>query len=360
MHLRPALLALAGVLPLRAQTRFTSPPGIGPDGDSVVASLQPFNTSTSGRRFQYIVDDARGVPGASGEAIASLAMRPDPSAPQSVARTANVTVVMDHADFGAIAATFAANYSGSEVIHALGTVSLPATTGGAGFVIGFPLSMPFTYFGVHNTAQPGRTALLVEFQTTGVVGGTNYSLDCADGTTSPSVGTSAYLGLQPCVVPPNLGGFDIIKHGPFTAGGLTSFGQHALRGPASTFGVLGLGLTDPQTDLNGALCAPLRTSLDVTLRVTSDALGAVGSFAAPWTVTFPDLPGMLQARIFSQFVLFDPARSAPQLQVSLSDAIQFDLTAPTNIDRRLVYSTTSAAATTGTLTPAFVPVMQFN
>lgn len=361
MRLRSTLLSgLLVVARLSGQTPFTSPPGVGTDGDSVVSSLQPFNTSSNGRRFQYVVDDVRRIPGSGGESIEWLSLRPDPSAPVSAARTAVVTLVVDHADFTTLTSTFAANYSGYEKTYTLGNVSLPATVGGAGFVVNFPLSAPFQYFGANNVTQPGRTALLVEFQTTGVVGGTNYSLDCVDGSTSPSVGTSSYLGLQPCVVPPNIGGFDIIKHGPSTSGGRTSLGQHGLRGPANSFGILGVGLVDPNTDLNGTLCAPLRTSLDLQVSVTSDALGSVGSIAAPWTLTFPNLPPGLNAEVYTQFVIFDPARSAPMAQVSLSDAVQFDVIAPTTVDRRMIFSTTSAAAAVGTLTPSFVPVMRFN
>ena len=57
--------------------QFTSPPNVGADGDSVVSSLQPFNTSASGRRFQYVVDDARAVPRNGGALINSSALRPD-------------------------------------------------------------------------------------------------------------------------------------------------------------------------------------------------------------------------------------------------------------------------------------------
>lgn len=356
-----ALLALAGLAALgslRAQVPFTSPPGIGSDGDSVVSSLQPFHAATNGRRFQYVVDDVRAVPGQGGASISNLALRPDPAAPQSAARTASVTVVLDHASFPTLTPSFAGNYSGAETTHALGTVSLPQTTGGAGFVVAFTLPAPFVYLGVHNQGQPGRTALLVEFRTTAVAGGTHYSLDCADGTTAPAVGTSTYLGLQPCVVPPNTTGFDIVKHGPTTDGSSTTLGQHAVRGPAASFGILAIGFTDPQTTFGGALCAPLRTSIDVHVNVASDAQGSVGSFANPLHLTFPDLRGSLRARLFTQFVLHDPARAAPQLPVSLSDAIQFDVTAPAPIDRRLIWATSSATATTGTLTPLFVPVLR--
>lgn len=356
----PLIFGLVSVASLAGQTQFTSPLGVGLDGDSAVSSLQPFNTAALGRRFQYVVDDVRDLPGVGGEPITQIALRPDPAAPLSAARTVTLTMVFDHTAFPVLSSTFAANYSGNEITYPLGAVSLPATTGGAGYVIVVPLPMPFLYFGSNNTAPPASTALLVEFQTTGVAGGTNYSLDCADGSTQTSVGTSIYLGLQPCVVPPNVGGFDIIKHGPTTSAGQTTFAQHGLRGPASTFGILALSPTDPNTDFGGVLCAPLRASPDIQVNVTSDTQGSIGGFANPVRLTLRDLFVGQSARLYAQFVMFDPARAAPQLSVSLSDAIQFDLMAPTTIDRKLIYSTTSATATVGTMTPLFVPVMRFN
>jgi len=350
--------ALGAAVP--GQRQFTSPPGVGADGDSVVSSLQPFHAAANGRRFQYVVDDARHLPGMAGESISAIALRPDPGAPASAARTATVDLVVDHTEFATLSTAFAANYSGSETTYALGTVSLPATTGSSGFAIAFPLSAPFVYFGVHHPTRPTRTALLVEFRTTAVTGGTFYSLDCADGTLAPSVGTASYLGLQPCVVPPNAGGFDVVKHPPSTAGGQTAIAWHALRGPASAFGILAIGLTDPDTDYGGLLCAPQRASLDVVLPVTTDGQGSIGSFANPIRLTFPDLRAGQTLRAFSQFVVYDPARAAPQAAVSLSDAVQLDLTAPRTVDRRLLYATTAANAATGTLTEQFVPVFRFN
>ena len=359
MHV-PFCLTLAVCAVAPAQLVFTSPPNVGPDGGSVVSSLQPFNTALAGRRFQYVTDDVRDVPPTGGELITRISMRPDPSAPQSVGRTVDVMVVLDHANFPALTTTFASNYSGSQVTHALGTVNLPSTTSTSGFAVRFVLPSPFLYFGGNNLTNPAHTALLLEFQTTNVVGGTTYSLDCVDGTLTPTVGTSTYLGLQPCVVPPHVGGFDIIKSGPTTSAGQTTFGQHAMRGPISSFGVLLLGLTDPNTDFGGLLCTALRASLDIQTFVFSDAQGAIGSFANPLRVTFPYLVANQSLTLFSQFVMVDPARTAPQLSVSLSDAIRFDMTAPKLIDRRLLWSTLSATAALGTMTVQFVPVLEFN
>jgi hypothetical protein len=355
----PTLAAVLAGIP-RSQTSFTSPPNVGADGDSVVSSLQPVGPSVMGRRFQYVVGDVRDLPAAEGVKIDSIALRPDPAAPSSAGRSATLTIVLDHADFAGLSPTFAANYSGAETTFALGSVSLPATVGSSGFMVRFPLPEPYLYLGRHNAAAPARTALLVEFQTSGVTVGSPYSLDCADGTTAPVAGTSSYLGLLPCVVPPHAGGFDILRRGPSTSNGQTALGQYALRGPVSSFGVLALGLVDPDTDFGGLLCAPLRALPDVAIPVTSDTQGSVGSLAAPIEVTFPDLVPGQSLRLFTQFVLHDPGRSLPQLAVSLSDAIQFDVTPPAQVDRRTIYSTAHAAAAVGAVTEQFVPVMQFN
>lgn len=356
------LLAIAPAL--SAQTTFTSPPGIGADGASSVLGTQVFGTAASGRRFQHIVNDAAGVPGTGGIQIGSIKMRPDAAATASLARTADITLVMDNVNYGAITTTFANNYSGSQTTFALGNVSLPATTGGAGFVITLPVSPSFVYFGNNNTTNPSNTALMVEIQTTNVVlsGGTssNYSLDCVDGTATPTVGVSTYNGLQGCIVPPNTSRFDIFKVGPTSTGGTTSCRQYGLRGPASSFGVMALGLTDTNSNFGGLLCVPFRSAFDLQIPITTTATGGVASSATPIDISFPDLGPGQTATFYTQFVVFDAARQAPELQVALSDGIKWDITAPSIRERRIIYSTSNAAAATGSSTNLFVPVMQFN
>ncbi len=355
----PLLATLALGLP--AQTQFTSPPNVGADGGSSVSFLQPFVTSGSGRRYQYVVGDVAAIPSATGELLSTLAMRPDPTAGASATRTLDLTLVMDHADASALAATFASNYSGGEtVVLSATSVSLPATTGGSGFLIAFPLATPFTYLGDHHPT-PGRNALLVEFRTTNVSAAGAYTVDCVDGTLEPEAGTSTYLGLQGCIVAPNTAPFDIFKRGPTTAAGSTVCSVYGQRAPASAAGVLAVGVTDPNTTLGGLLCAPLRAAPDVLALVTaSDTTGAIGSVATPIDLVLPDLASAQTLRFYTQLAILDATRPGPELPLALSDAVQWDITSPTMVPRALVYSNTSAAATNGTLTALFVPVLRLN
>lgn len=353
------LLALASIAP--AQTQFTSPPGIGADGSSSVSFLQPFVTSASGRRYQYVLGDIAAVPASGGEQISALALRPDPTAGTSAARTVDLTLVMDHADVGALSATFAANYSGSETVTMSATaLNLPATSGGSGFAIALPLSAPFTYLGDHHPT-PARSALLVEFRTANVSAAGAYTLDCVDGTLAEDVGTSTYLGLEGCVVAPNTAPFDIYKRGPTSAGGMTTCGVYGQRAPQSAAGILSIGVTDPNSTFAGLLCAPLRAAPDVVALITAtSATGTLGSAAIPIDLVLPDLFAGQGVRFYPQFAVLAAARVAPALPVALSDAVQWDLTAPNPVPRRLIYSNAASTAAIGTTTLLFVPVLRCN
>lgn len=357
-HLSP-LLALATVAP--AQTQFTSPPGIGADGSSSVSFLQPFVTNASGRRYQYVLGDITAIPPSGGEQISAIALRPDPTAGASAARSLDLTLVMDHADVSTLSTTFAANYSGSETVALTATaLNLPATTGGSGFAIALPLSAPFTYLGDHHPT-PARSALLVEFRTTNVSAAGAYTLDCVDGTLDEDVGTSTYLGLEGCIVAPNTAPFDIYKRGPTSAGGMTTCGVYGQRAPLSAAGILSIGVTDPNSNFAGLLCAPLRAAPDVAALITATgATGELGSAATPINLALPDLIAGQGVRFYTQFAILDAARAAPELAVALSDAVQWDLTPPNPVPRRLIYSNASVTAAIGTATLLFVPVLRCN
>lgn len=353
------LLALAAVAP--AQSQFTSPPNVGADGSSSVSFLQPFVTSASGRRYQYVLGDIAAVPPSGGEQINAIALRPDPTAGASAARTLDLTLVMDHADATALSATFANNYSGSETVALTATaLNLPATSGGSGFAITLPLSAPFPYLGAHHPT-PARSALLVEFRTTNVSSAGAYTLDCVDGTPGDDVGTSTYLGLDGCLVAPNTAPFDIYKRGPTTAGGMTTCGVYGQRAPLSAAGILSIGITDPNSTFAGLLCAPLRAAPDVAAWITATtSTGTIGSAAMPIDLVLPDLAPGQSMRFYTQFAVLDAARSGPELGVALSDAVAWDLTAPNPVPRHLIYSNASSAAALGTATLLFVPVLRCN
>ncbi len=344
-------------VPVSAQ--FTSPPGAiagSNAGNSSVASTQPFSAGTAGRRFQYIVGDIT----AGAQVISRLRFQADATA--YAGRTVNLRLQMGHANQSAIctpSTTYATNYSGAPVVmldNGSGgsiPVSLPSSTG-VFDAIPIPFNSGATF------AYNGTDALIVDILADNASSTGSYGLDCHGGSCTAAVGTSTYNGLQACTVPPNTGVFDIFKGGPTSTGGMTSCDQYALRGPASSFGILSIGATDPNSNFGGRLCAPLRATPDIYAGyfVFSDATGAIASSAAPIRLTFPDL--FAPFTIYTQFVMVDPARTAPELAVSLSDAIRWDVTAPSTSARRHIYSTTSNSTATGTSSQLYTPVMFFN
>lgn len=356
-HLVLSATALLLSLPVTAQ--FTSPPGsiAGTNaGNSSVASTQPFSASATGRRFQYIVGDIT----AGAQTISSLRLQADVTA--YAGRTVNILLQMGHANPGTSclpSTTFTANYNAAPVVmldNGSGgstPVNLPSSTG-AFDAIPIPFNTAATF------AYNGTDELIVDFITDTASSTGSYGLDVHSGTCVASVGTSTYNGLQACTVPPNTGVFDIFKSGPTSTAGTTACNQYALRGPANSFGILSIGATDPNTNFGGLLCAPLRAMPDIYagLFVSSNATGGIASSAAPISLAFPD--ALAPFTFYTQFVMVDPARQAPELGVSLSDGIKFDVTPPSLRPRRYIYSTSSNSGVTGSSSQLYVPVMFFN
>src|SRR5690606_2677787 len=285
-------------LPLAAQ--FTSPPGapLGVNaGNQSVLATQPFGAAAAGRRMQYIVGDITAGP----QTITALKFQSDNSA--TSARTINLLVQMGHATRGTACSpstTFASNYAGAPVImldDGAGnptSVNLPATTSYSPIPIPFNSGANFNY--------DGTSELIVDIIADSASPSGNYSLDTHSGACSPTAGSSTYLGLTGCVVPPNTSQFDIFKSGPSSASGTTSCRQYALRGPANSIGILSIGVTDPNSTFGGLLCAPLRAMPDVYagLFVPTDASGGVASSGNPVDLQFPDT--LAPFTFYTQFV----------------------------------------------------------
>lgn len=348
--------ALALSLPLSAQ--FSSPPGRTQGvnaGNSSVLSTQPFSAGTGGRRFQYIVGDLT----SGAQTISTLRLQSD-SSTTTVGRSIDMLVLMGHAPVGTAitpSTTYANNYSGTPTTvlddgsggHAL-QVSLPTTPNGYD-AIPIPLNHTFAY--------NGTDELIVDFNTINSTSTGSYSLDVESGTTTPSVGTFSYNGLVGCIVPPNTSMQDIFAINPTTSGGMTSCNQYMDDGPPNSVGILAIGFTDPNSNFGGLLCAPLRASPDIAnYFVTTDANGDVGSSSNRIPVAFPDT--FAPFTFYTQFVIIDPARGAPELGVSLSDAVQWNVTPPAARPRRMIYSTSSNSSTTGSSSQLYPPVMFFN
>jgi len=355
----PAFLLLAvASLPPCLKAQFASPPAavLGVNaGNSSVLSTQPFTAGPTGRRFLYVLGDLT----AAAQTVSSLTLQSD-AAVGSAARAIDVRVTMGHAAAGTALApnpAFAANYvAGSATVvlddgsggHAL-QLSLPATPNGFD-----PVALPLN----HTFAWNGTDELIVEFDTLNSTSVGAYSLDVESGTTT-SVGTFRYNGLVGCQ--PQGPGLrqDIFGVTPATNGRRTTCSQYMDDGPASLIGILVIGLTDPNTTFNGSLCAPLRASLDVTdYFVVTDAMGRVGSATSPTAISFPDAG--LSFTFYTQFVIVDPSHPPPELAVSLSDGLQWDITPPTARARGMVFDTGSNTASTGTISALYPPVMFFN
>jgi hypothetical protein len=339
--------------------QFASPAGAvaGRDaGNSSVASTQPFSAGPAGRRFQYILGDL-----ASGaQVIRRLRLQADATA--YAGRTVKILLGLGHAPPGTAcqpSTTYAANYRGAPVVvldNGSGgstPVNLPASTGAFDSIpIPFNSGATFLYIGVDE--------LIVDFVTDNATSAGSYGLDVETGTCVPSVGSSIYNGLHGCTVPPNTSQFDIFKGGPTAVGNSTACTQYAMRGPANSFGILSLGAIDPNSAFGGLLCAPLRALPDIYagLFLTSDAVGNVASASAPVSLTFPHL--LAPFTFYTQFIMVDPNRAAPEFSVSLSDGIRWNITAPALRPRRMIYDTTSSTAPSGASSQAVPPVFFFN
>lgn len=353
--MRRIALALTLTCPVAAQ--FASPPGAvaGTDaGTSSVSFTQPFSPLAAGNRFQYLLGDIT----AGAQTITALRLQSD-SRPDSVARTVNILVQLGHASPGTACApstTFASNYAAAPTVvlddgnGAAVQVSLPATPNGFD-----PVPIPFNSSA--SFAYNGSDELVIDFTTDTASQASPYSLDVEPGNCAVTVGRFAYNGLVGCT--PLGGRQDIFGQTPTTSGTDTTCSQWMTRGPVNSVGILAIGLTDPNTDFGGLLCAPLRASLDIsTFFVRTDAAGNVGNSSSPSRVTFPDAPEAFT--YYTQYVIIDPNPVPPRLAVSLSDGIRWDIWPPRRQPRTMIYNTASGTAVTGVSSQAFPPVVFFN
>ena len=137
---------------------------------------------------------------------------------------------------------------------------------------------------------------------------------------------------------------------------LCTLSTYAIRGPSNAAGIFAIGIGDP--NLAGILCAALRTTADVTVPVTTDALGGINSLATPLSVSFP-LPGPLT--LYTQFAALDTTQ--PKVPVALSDATK--LTCVPWVGPQVpsfLYSWSpigGASSPTGTRYSSYVPIIRF-
>ncbi|MCC6670130.1 MAG: hypothetical protein IT458_03660 [Planctomycetes bacterium] len=350
-----ALLGIASLVPsLAAQAPIYSPVGTSNlEGNG----LSAVNFATyAASRMQYIDGNQRGA----AAALAKMAFRRDGGQANTTTagpRSIDISVLMGHADVSAAApsTTFATNYNGpTTAVFTLKTVNVPDLNAKppsppAPFSLTLPFDVPFAYSGtldlLWELASKNNTAA-----------GTTYLDTATNGSTAfGGLGNFFYNGGVGCVVPPNTTQFDIISSAAATsAGGVTSIGWYALRGPVSSPGVLAIGISDP--NLAGLFCAPLRTSAEIVLPINTDATGAIASSASRLTVSFP-FPGT-SFNVYSQFAALDTAAQ----KLYLSDATFHEVVPYAAPVIRKVYAirnTTSDVAVSGT-SSTFGIVVRFN
>jgi len=345
MHsLPPILLGLVTfAAPALAQNTFVSPVGTEVIEGNGISTVNFGSYAAS--RIQFLDGNQRGTPRPN---IRAMSLRRDGGSATNTTsgpRTLTLGIVMAHTNQAAASTTFATNYlnSASTTVYTPKPTNLPdhrqQTSVPAPWTLRVPFDVMFNYNGTDD--------LLWETTGTGNTVTTGYSLDTATNGSMAGGGTGGfyYNGLTGCIVPPNTAQFDIISQATTTsATSQVTIQWYALRGPVSSPAVLALGATDPNL-VAPFLCAPLRTSAEILVPVSTDAMGNIASSAAPLRFTFP-FPGSAPFTIYGQFAAVD----VPASRLYLSDAtahLVVPYTAPVTRALTRILNTTSATATTG-------------
>lgn len=333
---------------LSSQTSFTAPPGFAAtEGESAVSFNNPFTAAKA--RYQYCYGDLRGTarPG-----IKALALRRDGVAPTSAeyeARSVTLAVLLAHANYAGIVTTYASNYLGSPTtVFTAKSVSLPDHANKPAMAPApWSIQVPFDTQWSFN----GSNDLLLELQVDQGSSIKGYLLDSVD-TRQAGLGSVTYLDpTQKCSTAN--GPYEFYAYAPLTnLANTVNLRVYGIGAPTSTPSALLVGLSDP--NIAGAFCAPLRSSLELAVPLTSSSTGALGTATAPLTYNFPT--GMPLAL----YLQFASLTSVPKA-VYLSDGARVDIRLGNDgIQVKQVANRFDNAATTGTLTSLFVPVVRFD
>lgn len=224
------------------------------------------------------------------------------------------------------------------------TVALPFLYAG----VGQPVSLPFG--AGQRFTYAGAAGLVVEMQVSNATSQTAYSMQGRDGSDRPWAGFRPLNFGVGCPIQRQGGTrFSITGVEPSVSGGRITCGQDVgWGGPPGSYGVLAVGLTDPNNSFGGLLCAPLHASTDVALPVTTDSSGRAGRI----DLVLPS--GSAPVTFYTQLAIVDAARTSPELPVALSDALRWTITPPRMLERYVVTSPSGSVRFTN------VPVLQFN
>ena len=325
-----------------AQSYISVPPGyLAVEGAATSGAFTPFWDATSHAMWTYGGLRGNVYP------INRLDQRRDggTAAGTYPARTLDLLVQMGDCDMTALSTTFAANYLvPPTVVFTKKSISLPdhsaaPATPPAPWDVTVPFDTNFVYLGVKDLA----IEMTVDNNSNASTG---YPIDCVSTVApTPGLGSSSYIDTSGKCTTPN-GAFDIYKQDPVTDSlQVCKISNYALRGPSSAAGVWALGLADP--NLVGLLCKPLRTSVDLTIPVLTDAVGNIGSSAAPIAVSFPIEYGF---SIYTQFAALDATQLGTPIAVSDAtklNCVRYATSVPPSASFLYNYSGGSAS-TTGT------------
>jgi len=337
-----------------AQQYFSGPPGyLTTEGNGSTTAFTPFYDKSSRAQWLY-----GGLRNNVYPAINKFEQRRDgvAAAGNYPARTIDLAVVMADCDLGSVSTTFASNYLNTPTtVYTKKPTSFPdhsslPPSSPAPWTVAVPFDSNYLYLGLKD--------LLLEVQVDNLSGNVTYSMDCVNlgSSTTPGQGSYSYLNTAGKCTTPN-GAFDIFGRNPQTdASQKCTLSSYAVRGPSNAAGVWALGISDP--NISGVLCAGLRTSADVTVPITTDAVGGIGSSTALITLTFP-IGGAFS--VYTQFAAIDATQAG--IPVALSDAVQNNIVqniggAPTAAFL-YAYGTNGSAAVSGTSYPSYIAVTRF-
>lgn len=322
---------------LCAQRRFASPPGADFEEGNSSSGVMWGSTINYKCRVQQIDANFIGHPMAM--VVRRLAWRRDKAAASTgVARQAEITVVMAHADYNAIGTTFANNYKDTPVtVFAKKYINLPDWTqvpnpAPAPFDLVVLFDVPWVYNRVDS--------ILWDVVVTDTTATGRYSDDWFSSQATQNYGQT-HLDIGPGCTTAN-GVFT--KRDVYSAISAGLSARFQITGaPSGTPCLLLLGVRTASVPVPG-LCAPLGVDFIASLATgVSDASGAVSHpLTAPWNSAFSWAP------LATQALALDPAQ--PGLPVALSNATLGTLPRsdqPPGINVRRTYVMNSATTGTG-------------
>ena len=360
-HLHPitmskqlSLLAIALLTSASAaQNYFSAPPGyLTVEGNGSTPNFTPFYDKSSRAQWLY-----GGLRNNVYPAINRFEQRRDGVAASGTypARTIDLAVVMADCDLNSVSTTFATNYANTPTtVYTKKPTNFPDHSANVGSPAPWSISVPYD----SNYLYLGLKDLLLEVQVDNLAGNVAYSVDCVSlgSSTNPGQGSFSYVNTGGYCTTPN-GQFWIYGRNPQTdVAQNCTFTTYAVRGPSNAPAVLAMGFSDPNFSL---FCTALRTSVDVTVPYTTDAVGGLGSSTTPLSLTFP-VGGAFS--IYTQFGAVDTTQG--NYPLALSDAVKSNIvqniggSAPA---AAYIYnfSTTGSGGPSGTSYPSYIAVTRF-